>query len=210
MTQASLNLLLSLPLHQIGSAPPRDFDPKQVLCRELGRTTKGTPRYIDIDRPTRTNEPRFTTIDEFAANIAVSGYSRNPSQPPEKEEDRWIDIKISRDTWIVIVLSADHEWTFTTLAAEPSSLEGIMLMWLSDDHIDPRSHYGSLRFVDASGAIHDKPMPGCRVAYFAAKPMRNPPNGDRYEQRICYIVDYPAGSHEFIDPDIRFPGNGSS
>ena len=207
---ASLPLLQQLPLHDIPESPPQGFNPAQVICRELSRDRDDSPLYVDIDRPTRTNSPRFTTIEQFARDIALNGYVRNPPPPPEQRENKWIDIKISRDSYVVIVLSDTRGWTFTTLRYDDgSSQEGVSLMWLSDDHPNPLSHYGDLHYVDDSGVIHDQPAPNCRVAYFSARPMRNPTHGDRYEQRICYVVDYPGGTHEFIDPDIRFPGNGS-
>lgn len=211
MAIATINLLRQLPLNQIPNDLPANFNPRQVICRELARLEDGSPRYIDIDRPTRTNEPRFTSIEEFAREIALNGYVRNLPPPPEPEENKWIDIKVSRDSYVVIFLSRSRAWEFTTLRYDDDTAqEGVTLMWLSDDHVDPLSHYGWLHYVDDSGVIHDRPAPNCRVAFFAAKPMRNPAHGDRYEQRICYVVDYPGGTHEFIDPDIRFPGNGTS
>jgi hypothetical protein len=210
---ASLNNLATLrelPLNDIPIGLPQNFSPVQVICRELYKISDGSPRYRNIDRPTWVAEPRFTTIEEFAREVATRGYTRNPSPLPEPEENRWIDIKVSRDSYIVIELAPELAWNFTTLLDDSGDpVAGVTLLWLSDDHPDPLSHDGFLHYVDDSGVIHDRPAANCRVAYFAAKPMLNPMHGNKYEQRICYVVDWNGGTREFVDPDIRFPGNGS-
>lgn len=203
-------MLQELPLVDIPDKPPVGFSPVQVIHRELTRNPGGAPLYKDIDRPTPVPAMGFS-IQQFAREIALNGRVRNPPPPQEQQENLWTSIRLSRDSYVVIELTSMMTWKYTTMERpDGTDQEGICLNGLSDDDPDPLSHYGDLHYVDGSGVDFDHPVADCRVAYFSARPMKNDAGEVRsYQQPLFIVVDQPGGSHEYIDPDIRFPGNGS-
>ncbi|MBV8686174.1 MAG: hypothetical protein JOZ90_16405 [Alphaproteobacteria bacterium] len=208
MAYLTPSLLSQLPLNDIRDQQLPNFAPVQVVYKEFTLFGK-YPGYDDIDRPTKIDGNNFD-IEAFVKNIALNGYTRNPSPPVEKPENNPLDIKISRDSYVIIELDRYLGFTFTTLVDPVTQvpLEGISLMWLTGDHPDPLSHYANLRYCDDSGVLHDDPAPNCRIAFFQARKMKNAKNS--YQQRIVYVMDLPTGGTRFEDPDIRFPGAGSS
>ncbi|HEY0312173.1 MAG TPA: hypothetical protein VGC56_06720 [Allosphingosinicella sp.] len=203
MPAISKTLLNQLPVNDIPEDLPSNFRPEQVVYRRLTRFPHGTPRYAFVDVPTKIPSKNFTTIEVFVSDIAKNGHKLND---PDIEENNYLDLTIGRDSYIVIELDHALGCYFTT-SLHDGKQEGIALLWLSDDDPNPLSYYGQLKYVDDTGKIYDDPAPLCRIAYFAAKPIGGP--GVSYEQRIAYFTDWPGGTHQFDDPDIRFPGNGS-
>ena len=180
--------------------PPPGFEPEQVIYRELTIEADGAVRYRNIDRPTPTSGPDFQGIEDFVRRIALSGYERNA---PDEEEPKYLDIVVGKPSYIVIELSPQLSWHF-------SSGNPAITLGARDPNLpDPDSLYGRLLYVDDNGGIHDHPHMPCRLAYFAAKPVLGTAEAP-YLRSINFNVEVPGGTLIVIDPDIRFPGGSSS
>ena len=187
--------------HPLAAGLPGQFAEEQVIYRELGLEPDGAYRYVAIDRPTATvNNPAYTTIEDFVGTVTASGYVRND---PDLEEVKYLDITVSRPSYILVHLSSRLSWYFS------SGNPGITLGARASGHPDPDTLYGRLRYVDDGGHIHDAPSAQCRLAYFAAMPVLGTPESP-YLRSLNFNVEVAGGTLVVIDPDIRYPGNGSS
>jgi hypothetical protein len=179
---------------------PPGFEPDQVICRELTIEADGAFRYKNVDRATPASGPGFQSIEDFVRRIALSGYERNA---PDEEEPKYLDIVVGKPSYIVIELSPQLNWHF-------SSGNPAITLGARDPRLpDPDTLYGRLLYVDDSGEIHDRPRLPCRLAYFAAKPVLGTAEAP-YLRSINFNVEVPGGTLIVIDPDIRFPGGSGT
>jgi hypothetical protein len=198
--QISAPIMRSPEQYPIDTDAPINFQPVQVVYREIMIESDGTYRYLAIDKPTKISNPGTFKIDDFVKNIIDNVYKRNA---PDHEEYKYLAITISKPSYIIIEISDQLSRTYST--DEPAITVGKPVM----GHPDPDDIYGELRHVDGTGHIDAKPLQNCRLAYFSAMPVmgtrKNP-----YVRSLNYNTEDRGGTLVIIDPDIRNPGNAES
>lgn len=183
---------------EIPPGPLDDFRPEQIIYRQLTfDCTLMQYAYTYYDKSTKRDDEDYDEIKNFVKRIAKNKYPKNDDE--DKKEDKILDIKLSWDAYVVIGLDPDSKWTFS------SKNPAVTLGKPHNADKPPAGYYADLWYVDDKGDAYDHPKPGCRVAYFSAKRQA----GD-YAQPLNFNINTRDGTAIVVDPDIRFPGNGTS
>lgn len=183
-------------MHNLNPNALQNFNPTQVIYRRLTPAPPFGCRYAFIDRPTPINP---ATIRNFVSQAAMGHYQRTDTMV---EEDHPLGILVKKDSYIVLHLDdAFLTWDFT------HDYEAVTLGDLIDTP-NPSVLYGNLKYVRPSGSIFDDAKEGCRLVYFEAR--HRSATTPQYIQKFNIGVDSgnPATTY-WVDPDVRFPGNGS-
>ncbi|MEI9851858.1 MAG: hypothetical protein WDN24_14640 [Sphingomonas sp.] len=141
----------------------------------------------------------WTGIEDHVRDIIDNGYKPGT---PDIPEDGPLTIPVRADSYIVVSIKGNLFFPYFS-----STLPAIELA--DSNMAEPPSGdlYGELRHHDpATGQFSAKPCANCQYIYFSAA--ANQTHG--YEQKFNYCVLDARGTIHFIDPDIRYPGNGGN
>ncbi|HEX8258397.1 MAG TPA: hypothetical protein VF589_12265 [Allosphingosinicella sp.] len=155
--------------------------------------------YSVVDMPTNNQDNKFGDIGVFCRSIVRKDHVL---KGPDAREDKRLDVPISKHSYVIFELP--EEWTFSSKADRPGVTLGI-----KPGEGNPDSDaYGQLRYVTAS-TVSPAPIEKCRLVFFSAID-RDGTVANPYIQPINFNIVTSDGVAVVVDPDIRFPGNGTS
>jgi hypothetical protein len=174
---------------------PTGFNAQQLIYRRLGLDNRReTLFYKVLELPTLISD---MSLDNFVSAIANSQHA---PKGDDYEEIAVLDITVSKDSYIIIELP--RGWMFdptkdaVTLGSNANS-----------------ANYGGLRYVRAPDHLPPNAsanvITNCRLVYFSAVAQRGT-DDNPYLQPLNFNIFMRNGLACIIDPDIRFPGNGTS
>jgi hypothetical protein len=177
---------------------PDGFTEAQVIFREFG-SEQGRVTHVDIDEPTPcVNNPNYTGILDFVRKVAAVP-SQHVRNRPDDGEATALGIRVTYPSYIVLRIHDDTDWTFSEV------FPAVQLQ----DPVQFPDLYGNLHYVRPDGTTSPRPIPGCRVVFFAAMPTFGD-DQNYYIQKLNYYVTDGLNTGQVIDPDIRHPGVGNS
>ncbi len=193
---------------------PTSFAPEQILFREISfNNTPGEFHFVYGMHPKPLKiEPAngSTEIEKFIKDAVKADYQ--PASDDLLEDDQHLNLCVRRDSYIVLKLDKDLNWSFNDL--DPAFTLG---------SAQNQAYYGYLNYVDSAGAAHrpadtksGSPFPNCRLIYFAARDVEPvSPQEPSYQPMNINVQLNKLGRNPTkptpitIDPDIRNPGTGS-
>jgi hypothetical protein len=176
--------------------------PQQFMIRRLVVDLSGGDINLSYDWRTKPDKnPDPQACIDAGLKVLLDGPPPNPINDDE-DKDHPLDLPVRLPTVVFLEIAAAKASQF-----QVSFSEKFAALSIGGNQDDPNGLYGGLHYVDGSGRLSTRPVPGCTRIMFLAHPGAAPASRP-INYHVCFTNSGGVKFELIIDPEVKNPGVG--